>query len=231
MAKFSFATIQPVVTSRRIASVLAVSLSFSLSAAASAQTATKVYRSVPTAEELAADLFGAPVVQQQEFKTRGGIRTRGLRPGGTDIDTQALTNSYEGPKAAAEVYASTDPDAAAGVPEGRTKLAFNIQFAFDSTRVLADSKAYMDRLGEVLSTPDYAGRGIVIVGHTDASGPNAYNQRLSVARANAVRDYLIGSWLIEPTRLQVDGKGEEELLASLDPTDATHRRVEFWSSE
>jgi len=231
MANFTFATSQPVLTSRRIAALLTLMIGATIAGSASGQTATKVYRSVPTAEELAADLFGAPVVAGEEFQTRGGIRTRGLRPGGSNLNPDEYQSSYTGPKADAEVYAAAAADTVTDVPEGRNKLAFNIQFAFDSTRVLTNSQPYMDRLGEVLSSDDYADKGIVIVGHTDASGPDAYNQRLSVARANAVRDYLIGSWLIDPSRLRVDGKGEAQLLASLDPYDATHRRVEFWSND
>jgi outer membrane protein OmpA-like peptidoglycan-associated protein len=51
---------------------------------------------------------------------------------------------------------------------------------------------------------------VVVVGHTDSSGSNAYNQRLSERRAKAVADALVGKGVAQ-TKLQVDWKGEGQL--------------------
>ena len=51
-----------------------------------------------------------------------------------------------------------------------------------------------------------------IEGHTDAIGPEAYNQKLSVLRAQAVANYLISA-KISPTRLEIIGYGEEKPIA------------------
>ena len=51
---------------------------------------------------------------------------------------------------------------------------------------------------------------VVVVGHTDSSGSNAYNQRLSERRAKAVADALVQRGVAQ-TKLQVDWKGETQL--------------------
>jgi OmpA-OmpF porin, OOP family len=56
---------------------------------------------------------------------------------------------------------------------------------------------------------------IRIVGHTDASGSTAYNQKLSECRASAVRSNLIAKGIAED-RIQAAGKGESELLVQTD---------------
>ena len=52
---------------------------------------------------------------------------------------------------------------------------------------------------------------INLVGHTDTSGSRAYNQKLSMQRANAVRDALIQRG-VDGSLLSVNHRGEEELL-------------------
>ena len=69
---------------------------------------------------------------------------------------------------------------------------------------------------------------ILIIGHTDSRGSEAYNRELSLSRANATRRYLLGR-NISGDRIKVEGRGESEPVASND-TDAgraLNRRVEF----
>ena len=75
---------------------------------------------------------------------------------------------------------------------------------------------------------DEGAAGWLLVGHTDARGARSYNQALSVRRARALRAYLIDEFGFDARDIDVDGKGEDELL---DPetTEAAHsvnRRVE-----
>ena len=66
----------------------------------------------------------------------------------------------------------------------------------------------------VQAAADYARTGtptsVVIVGHTDTSGSDAYNLRLSERRAKAVADALVGAG-VGQSSLQVDWKGEKDL--------------------
>ncbi len=54
---------------------------------------------------------------------------------------------------------------------------------------------------------------VVVVGHTDTSGSNAYNMRLSERRAKAVADGLVSAGVAQ-TGLQVDWKGESDLAVA-----------------
>src|SRR5690606_27341660 len=67
-----------------------------------------------------------------------------------------------------------------------------------------------------------------IAGHTDSSGADDYNLRLSQQRAEAVRDYLVSEG-VEANRLQARGYGEAQPVAdnSTDAGRARNRRVEF----
>jgi len=79
----------------------------------------------------------------------------------------------------------------------------------------------------MLSKTGFESETVLIEGHTDASGSAVYNQKLSLQRAGAVRDYLIHRYGIHPDRLIVAGKGEAEPYAKEDPAHAINRRVQF----
>lgn len=69
---------------------------------------------------------------------------------------------------------------------------------------------------------------IIAVGHTDSIGAAAYNERLALRRANAVKAY-IQSKGIEPNRIYVEGKGEKQPVADNKTREgrAKNRRVEI----
>jgi OmpA-OmpF porin, OOP family len=103
-------------------------------------------------------------------------------------------------------------------------FAFRINFRFDSAVIPADAYEYLDTVGTVLhSEPDVT---IVVEGHTDAKGSDAYNMKLSERRAKAVETYLVQKHRIEVSRIRAVGKGEGEPLA-VNPFDQTNRRVQF----
>jgi len=69
---------------------------------------------------------------------------------------------------------------------------------------------------------------IIAVGHTDSVGTDAYNQKLSVRRAEAVKNYLTGKG-IEKNRVYTEGKGEKQPVADNKTSEgrAKNRRVEI----
>jgi outer membrane protein OmpA-like peptidoglycan-associated protein len=73
---------------------------------------------------------------------------------------------------------------------------------------------------------------VTIVGHTDNTGSDAVNNPLSVERAARTRDYLI-SHGVSPNRMNVEGRGEHEPIASNDTASgrARNRRVEIYVAE
>ena len=69
---------------------------------------------------------------------------------------------------------------------------------------------------------------IIAVGHTDSVGSDAYNQKLSVRRAEAVKAYLVSKG-IEKNRVYTEGKGEKQPVADNKTAAgrAKNRRVEI----
>ncbi len=69
---------------------------------------------------------------------------------------------------------------------------------------------------------------IIAVGHTDSIGTDAYNQKLSVRRAEAVKAFLVSQG-IEKNRIYTEGKGEKQPVADNKTKEgrAKNRRVEI----
>ena len=69
---------------------------------------------------------------------------------------------------------------------------------------------------------------IIAVGHTDSVGSDAYNQKLSVKRSDAVKAYLVSKG-IEKNRVYTEGKGEKQPVADNKTSAgrAKNRRVEI----
>jgi outer membrane protein OmpA-like peptidoglycan-associated protein len=124
-----------------------------------------------------------------------------------------------------------DPTVATDVGPGSARAAdsfgFLIQFGYDSTEILPDSRPYLDSVGAMLRLPEARGKKVVIVGHTDARGSEQYNQALSERRAAAVRSYLTREFDVSPSQIEIEGEGEHDPLSDSDPYDAQNRRVEF----
>ncbi|MBA3477579.1 MAG: OmpA family protein, partial [Lautropia sp.] len=89
-----------------------------------------------------------------------------------------------------------------------------------------DGKAKLDDLTSKLS--GIALEVIIAVGHTDSVGSDAYNQRLSVRRSEAVKAYMVSKG-IEANRIYTEGKGEKQPVADNKTRDgrAKNRRVEI----
>lgn len=101
-----------------------------------------------------------------------------------------------------------------------------ITFAFNSSTLNQRSYAVLDRVADTLR--EYDQTLIEVAGHTDSVGSEAYNQRLSEQRAQAVANYLISRG-ISGQRLMVFGAGEMHPIASneTDAGRAENRRVEL----
>jgi outer membrane protein OmpA-like peptidoglycan-associated protein len=100
-----------------------------------------------------------------------------------------------------------------------------ITFAFDSSALSAAQKPKLQQICEVFDT---AGVNVLrIVGHTDASGPWSYNQKLSELRAEEVMRYFVTECSVPADRLQAVGVGEQFPYDDQNPRDGVNRRVEF----
>ena len=99
-------------------------------------------------------------------------------------------------------------------------------FDFDKSVLKPAAKASLDSLaGKVKSLTLEV---IVAVGHTDSIGTDAYNQKLSIRRAESVKKYLVSQG-IEAKRIYVEGKGESQPVADNKTAEgrAKNRRVQI----
>ena len=98
---------------------------------------------------------------------------------------------------------------------------------FDSGSVVLDRRArtILVALAARLSRPENAGRAFLIGGHTDATGSEAYNQRLSARRAEAVRRFLVACCGVDRTKLATAGFGKQLPKKMADPYADENRRV------
>lgn len=112
-------------------------------------------------------------------------------------------------------------------PDVDNAFAMLIKFEFDKAVVTSSSMPYLDAVGQMLNLPDMKNTRILIEGHTDSIGSNAYNKKLSELRALAVRRFLVSRHGIDEERLHPVGKGESQFLDIENPRAAINRRVQF----
>lgn len=109
------------------------------------------------------------------------------------------------------------------LPEDAMYLVF---FDFDSSEIGAGGENVIEAVADEAekANPEV----IEIIGHTDSAGPKAYNKRLSLRRANAVRDALIEHG-IDAGLIKVENRGEDELLVQTDDNvrEPANRRAEI----
>ena len=96
-----------------------------------------------------------------------------------------------------------------------------------SAELEPDALLALRSLGQALQSQELKNDRIQIMGHTDAKGSEAYNQKLSERRANAVRSLLVSIYDINSARLEAFGRGKSELKDKDHPEDGINRRVEI----
>ncbi len=101
-----------------------------------------------------------------------------------------------------------------------------VQFDTDQAVLRPESYPILDKVAATLN--EYAATQVEVAGHTDSIGADAYNQRLSLARATAVMNYLIAH-VVAAERLRAMGYGETRPIASnaTEAGRAKNRRVEL----
>lgn len=141
----------------------------------------------------------------------------------------ALVAAAAAPAAPAATPAAAAPAAAALAPAAaasKVTYAADAFFDFDKSVLKAEGKAKLDDLvGKVKGINLEV---IIAVGHTDSVGTDGYNQKLSVARSEAVKAYLVSKG-IEKNRVYTEGKGEKQPVADNKTAEgrAKNRRVEI----
>lgn len=111
------------------------------------------------------------------------------------------------------VIAEAPPAPRVVVPLKRVQYAAESLFTFAASAVRPEGKAALDGFSDELAGMQYD--SITVEGHTDRLGSTAFNEKLSMQRAEAVKDYLVQSRGLTAGKVAAVGKGESE------PTSAT----------
>ncbi|KAA6179399.1 OmpA family protein [Pseudomonas marginalis] len=136
-----------------------------------------------------------------------------------------------GGNAGAAAPAPTPAPAPEPVPEPEAPVAqvvrveLDVKFDFDKAVVKPNSYGDVKNLADFMA--QYPATNVEVAGHTDSVGPDAYNQKLSQRRADAVKQVLVKDG-VAPSRITSVGYGESRPVAdnATEAGRAVNRRVE-----
>jgi outer membrane protein OmpA-like peptidoglycan-associated protein len=187
--------------SRRQVLALGAGIALAATAAPAAAQAVKVYGAggAPSAQEVADILANG---------ARTAMKQRGVRLG------------------AGETPPPPEPQRATDDASEASAFAMPIPFAFDSARLEAAARELLDTVAEGIKLNNGTFK-VVIEGHTDAHGRLAYNERLSLRRAESVRRYLNEQHGLPVELLDVQGLGPRQPIRPESPFAPENRRVQF----
>jgi len=147
-------------------------------------------------------------------------------PTGVDSDTiiRSLRPSSGVYTRGLQVEAGAVADGDSG---GSGKITLDIRFGNDSDHLTHATQGQLDALGRALSSAELAQARFLIAGHTSTSGSAEHNQKLSEARARAVRTYLLQHFRLAPERIEATGYGSSRPLPNFARNALQQRRVEI----
>jgi OOP family OmpA-OmpF porin len=151
--------------------------------------------------------------QNQVWTSPYGLcwRTTGWSPENASAPCDARPRAEAPPPVAAAPAAPVPqqalaPAAPAPVIE-KVSLGSDVLFEFDKATLRPEGRQKLDELADRIK--DAQVESILAVGHADRIGPDQYNDKLSAARAESVREYLAQKG-IPPDRVLSEGRGEKE---------------------
>ncbi len=145
----------------------------------------------------------------------------------TTLVEQRVLARDEGPEMLAEEVVAYFDTRARAIQ--RPRLDLHVHFETGSAELDAIARRNLDQVAQALADRRLADARFRIAGHTDAVGEHAYNDSLSIARAESVARYLIEVGGIASERIEVAHYGERRPVESNDTPEGRqmNRRVEF----
>ncbi|MGY4531897.1 OOP family OmpA-OmpF porin [Pseudomonas sp. TE3786] len=142
----------------------------------------------------------------------------------SDSDNDGVCDNVDKcPGTAANV--TVDADGCPAVAEV-VRVELDVKFDFDKAKVKEESYGDIKNLADFMQ--QYPDTSTTVEGHTDSVGTDAYNQKLSERRANAVREVLVNQYGVGGERVNAVGYGESKPVAdnATEAGRAVNRRVE-----
>jgi OOP family OmpA-OmpF porin len=115
--------------------------------------------------------------------------------------------------AAAPVVVAAPPAEAPKAERLRVSFNADVLFGFDRAIVSPSGKLALDKFTAELSGVEYD--HVTIEGHTDRIGTQAYNEKLSLQRADAVKTYLVSRGAVPASKITTVGKGSTQPLTDV----------------
>lgn len=156
---------------------------------------------IPTPEEL---------VEALSLPEDSNVRTRGIR-----LNLSQKEQMQEAVDEAKKTVSRKAP-----------RVALDIKFEYDSDQLTPMAKRTLQSLAQALNSKELKGSKFLLEGHTDATGSESYNLKLSERRARAAESYLNSVCNVKNDRLVVKFYGETKPLVKNDPEASDNRRVE-----
>lgn len=152
-------------------------------------------------------LVDALTPPQAASAPQDGIRTRSFRPAVRPAATAAAT-------------------ATAGAAAGQAgRASILVTFVTDRADLTPPARSALDVLAAAMKSERLASVRFTIEGHADPRGNEDHNLRLSQARAEAVREYLISRHGLDAGRVDAVGKGSSNLMNKTNIAAPENRRV------
>ena len=143
------------------------------------------------------------------------------------VDSNTIIRSLKPSSGMSTRGLQIEPSAAgASAAGGSGKITLDIRFDNNSDHLTHATEAQLDALGSALASAELARARFLIAGHTSATGSTEHNRKLSEARAQAVRTYLIEHFQLAPGRIEAAGYGSSRPLPNFAPNALQQRRVE-----
>ena len=100
-----------------------------------------------------------------------------------------------------------------------------VTFARGSAILTEEGKGFLRSVGAALQRKSGVWKSLVIEGHTDATGSEATNRRLSQSRADSVKSFLQAEFGLN--NIETAGRSSDKLRDVDNPAGGLNRRVEF----
>jgi outer membrane protein OmpA-like peptidoglycan-associated protein len=114
----------------------------------------------------------------------------------------------------------------AEIAKDKPAIDLEVNFDYNSATIGPQATDVLIKLGSALKDARLKGATVLLAGHTDAKGGEAYNKDLSDRRAESVKEFLVAKFSLPPESLIALGYGKGRLKNTADPYAAENRRVQ-----